>query len=255
MLAGGFHNYNTLPSDEQCNFGNSWATSDFDLSNVMSVYTTVSDNTLTIGVRTNGFFKVDDFQLTYLGEGPCETQVGVGQSGYATIVTQAPIDFDGSDDISAFKVKLQSSASDLTFEKIDGGIAAGMPILIFGTPGETYSLPVTTSSVESVTSGNILRVVNQPIKGGTNIYAFGEGGEGAGFYSVASTVELPHGDVYLQASAGGRSFLPIHPEYVNIEDVLNDENGSLIIYNLSGQRLQRPQRGVNIINGKKVIVR
>ena len=255
MVAGGFHNYNTLPSGEQCNFGNSWATSDFDLSNVMSVYTIVNDNTLTIGVRTNGFFKVDDFQLTYLGEGPCETQVGVGSSGYATIVTEAPIDFEGLDGVSAFKVMLQNSASDLTFEKIDGGIAAGIPILIFGTPGETYSLPVTTSAVESVASGNILRVVNRPINGGTNIYAFGEGVEGTGFYSVASSVELAHGDVYLQASAGGRSFLPIHPEYVNIEDILNDASDRLIIYNLSGQRLQRPQRGVNIINGRKVIVR
>jgi hypothetical protein len=65
-------------------------------------------------------------------------------------------------------------------------------------------------------SGNLLRVVNQPIKGGTNIYAFKESGEGVGFYSVASSVELPHGDVYLQASAGGRSFL--RHEHVGADD-------------------------------------
>jgi len=28
-----------------------------------------------------------------------------------------------------------------------------------------------------------------------------------------------------------------------------------VIYNLQGQRLQKPQRGINIINGKKVIIK
>ena len=31
--------------------------------------------------------------------------------------------------------------------------------------------------------------------------------------------------------------------------------GNAQIYNLAGQRLSKPQRGINIVNGKKVVVR
>jgi len=40
-----------------------------------------------------------------------------------------------------------------------------------------------------------------------------------------------------------------------IEDVLSEDDGDEVIYNVSGQRLNTPQRGVNIINGKKVFVK
>ena len=46
----------------------------------------------------------------------------------------------------------------------------------------------------------------------------------------------------------------------NSDDIGIINNGqwtmdNVVIYNLPGQRLSKPQRGVNIINGKKVIVR
>ena len=33
------------------------------------------------------------------------------------------------------------------------------------------------------------------------------------------------------------------------------QNESTIIYNLNGQRLSAPQKGINIINGKKVVIK
>lgn len=40
----------------------------------------------------------------------------------------------------------------------------------------------------------------------------------------------------------------------SINTVLANEDKE-VIYNLQGQRLQKPQRGINIINGKKVIIK
>ena len=40
-----------------------------------------------------------------------------------------------------------------------------------------------------------------------------------------------------------------------IVDVLEGDNAPAIIYNLSGQRLAKPQHGINIINGKKVMLK
>ena len=43
-------------------------------------------------------------------------------------------------------------------------------------------------------------------------------------------------------------------KYDGIRDVNLNANLNNEIYNLSGQRLSRPQRGINIIGGKKVLV-
>ena len=70
MLAGDASSYSELPPNENCSFEGSWAENDRDLSHIMTVYADVSDGSLTIGAKSNGFFKIDDFQLTYLGDKP-----------------------------------------------------------------------------------------------------------------------------------------------------------------------------------------
>ncbi|MBR6033112.1 MAG: dockerin type I repeat-containing protein [Bacteroidaceae bacterium] len=42
---------------------------------------------------------------------------------------------------------------------------------------------------------------------------------------------------------------------VGIADILEDSNTPAVIYNLSGQRLAKPQHGLNIVNGKKIIIK
>ena len=40
-----------------------------------------------------------------------------------------------------------------------------------------------------------------------------------------------------------------------IEAIFGGENNEVVIYDLSGKRLSRLQKGVNIVNGHKVIVK
>lgn len=47
----------------------------------------------------------------------------------------------------------------------------------------------------------------------------------------------------------------IYGEAGSINEIRFDENGSTVIYNLRGQRLSAPVKGINIINGKKVLVK
>jgi len=41
----------------------------------------------------------------------------------------------------------------------------------------------------------------------------------------------------------------------SVEDVLPDKSESQEIYNMIGQKLSEPAPGINIINGRKVIIR
>ena len=47
------------------------------------------------------------------------------------------------------------------------------------------------------------------------------------------------------------------PDAIDSPFVLQSQNESIndTVYNLSGQRLKKPQKGVNIIGGKKKLVR
>ncbi len=42
---------------------------------------------------------------------------------------------------------------------------------------------------------------------------------------------------------------------VGIADILEGSNTRVVIYNLAGQRLAKPQQGMNIVNGKKIIIK
>jgi hypothetical protein len=39
-----------------------------------------------------------------------------------------------------------------------------------------------------------------------------------------------------------------------IQDV-GTETGKTVIYNLAGQKMEKPQRGINLVNGRKVILK
>lgn len=36
---------------------------------------------------------------------------------------------------------------------------------------------------------------------------------------------------------------------------MEDERGDGVIYNIAGQRLNKPQRGINVVNGKKIVIK
>ena len=68
MLAGNEEDYTWLPDESQHYFLGAWSNADNDMQHQFVLTTTITDGTLYFGVRSNGFFKVDDFRLTYLGD-------------------------------------------------------------------------------------------------------------------------------------------------------------------------------------------
>jgi hypothetical protein len=54
-----------------------------------------------------------------------------------------------------------------------------------------------------------------------------------------------------------RSFVISFDDATGISDIIPEtkENRTHLIYNISGQRLNKPQKGLNIIGNKKVIIK
>lgn len=82
-----------------------------------------------------------------------------------------------------------------------------------------------------------------------------------GFYKTDGTVTCPQYKCYLtvpaETAAPKALFFPGgEGQQTGIENVFGgDENGTVTIYNLAGQRLNKLEKGINIVNGRKVLVK
>ena len=97
--------------------------------------------------------------------------------------------------------------------------------------------------------------------GGDGIYALAIKNEKVGFYPVAASVTIPAGKAYLEYTSTGsnpvKGFTFVFDEddatgISLMEDGRSQMEGGAI-YNIAGQRIQKIQKGINIVNGKKIL--
>ena len=173
--------------------------------------------------------------------------VTVGSAGYTTYVTPAAVSFPS--EVTAYIVTAATGSS-VTMEEVTS-VPAGTDVVVKGAAG-TYDLTEVDSADEP--TGNMLHVSNGDVTGDTGIYALANKNNVVGFYPVSASVTIPAGKAYLQISAGAKPFFGLEDddataiEMVN-ESSMNDEP----VYNIAGQRIQKMQKGINIVNGKKIL--
>ena len=183
--------------------------------------------------------------------------VTVGGAGYTTYVAANNVSFPVG---STAYIATATDASTVTLEEVLA-VPTGTAVVVKGAAG-TYNLDVEASGDCDDVSGNLLQASDGSVNGdGSTIFALGVGKTGAnkgkvGFYLVGSGVQVPAGKAYLVVGGGAKEFLTFDfdDEATSIEETLSDstlkdEN----IYNLAGQRIQKMQKGINIVNGKKVL--
>lgn len=247
MLAGGAIDYETLPDNEYYNYGNTWASTDGDMSHIMTAYTQVTDGKITIGARSNGFFKIDDFRLTYLGD---FSTVGTVIDSALTIAFNAPVDLTSASDVKAYKMNNDGSMTEVT-----GSVAAGQPVLLTGETG-TYDFHITTQASTADMTGNALRVANGHVKvDGSTMYVLANKEKGLGFYLSQQDTLIESGNVYLLADyAKGKDFIPITLITNHIATVESADNIEEQKYDLSGRKVTSSYRGIVVVDGKKFYV-
>ena len=140
-------------------------------------------------------------------------------------------------------------------------VPKGSPVILHSDAVQedgTYLISMTKDSTPYVYEGNdnLLRasVTGTPVDAYRLGYRAGDG-NGIAFYSWS--VDNPSaGIVYLELSDSNTAKIGLEMENsaTGISSVCNNDNEEVIIFNINGQRLNVPQKGLNIINGKKVIV-
>ena len=113
----------------------------------------------------------------------------------------------------------------------------------------TYAINGTTRA--SLGTENELVAATADVKADGTQYILSKEDEGVGFYkaTTGSTINAGKGYLVIEGSAGVKGFYE-DATGINAVEIAN-ENAP--VYNVAGQRLQKMQKGINIVGGKKVL--
>jgi hypothetical protein len=175
-----------------------------------------------------------------------------GGAYYATI--NLPVAVEIPSGLSAYSATALGDVMTLT-KVVEGGVlAANKPVILYSESSVT-SLTISNETGSSPAGTNELLGTTAALTVTANEnYVLGTGSAGVGFYKYNNTV-MPGFKAYLPASATA-SAKAYTFSFEDVEDAIRaieSENSGLEIYDISGRRVQKAQKGLYIVNGKKVM--
>lgn len=169
---------------------------------------------------------------------------------YATFC--APFSYTVGDGTTAYT--MEASGEWLVPTAVVGEVTAGTPVLLKGTSA-TATLTIGSSYAAAPVAGDLTGTYLAKTIEGASDYVLGIDGEGVvGFYHW-DTNNLAANRAYIPAAASVKGYAINWDDVDAIKSLVDVKPENRVIYNLAGQRVDKLQRGVNIVNGKKVIVK
>ena len=142
----------------------------------------------------------------------------------------------------------------LDLVELTGTIPANTPVVLYAESGysstEVFGYVDERAPIESLLTG-VYEATLAPV----GSYVLQNQGGKVGFYHVEGTQpEVGANRCYLTTSSGIKAFFFDEDDATAIKAIDNaQQTAEGAIYNLSGQRMSKMQKGINIINGKKVL--
>lgn len=216
----------------------------------LTIESTAAAFTLAVGSK---YAVINSITITAIAPYTPST-ISLNGSGYATFASTSAVDFTNAEanGYSAWAVTAVSG-TEITFSQITGAVKAGTGVLLKGAASDTVE-PVYVSSGEEVANNKLVGIITPTAIEVDQYYGL----SGQSFVKVkAGTVKA--GKALLPASVVNGTevktltFFFEEDDPTGVNDLNVDINLNSVIYNVSGQRLNKMQKGINIVNGKKVI--
>ena len=242
----------------------------FPESSTKGKYLVYSGNGTEANAYSQRYINVSDSKLSQ-GQGEwtieevTELPIAVNQVGdnyYATLYMPVPVSIANS---TAYTLALSDNKEYLIPTAVDGNVPAEQPVLLVGTSNEVTATVKSTagSKVETPLEGTLAA---KAVEAETDYFLgrYSESGEEedyeVGFFKWTGTT-LKGFRAYLPATevAASRGFAIkwSDDEVTGIRTIDNGKqsvkNGAF--YDLSGRRVENPQHGLYIVNGKKVVIK
>ena len=195
----------------------------------------------------------------------------VSEKSYATLYLDYDAQTDGNTKAYYITTTTESYATLTEVANEGRDIPAYTAVVLInenGTTNPTFSTGFSVSSGYAeaiIESSNLLKgtltSMSLDLSDATNYYSLGRKDGVIGFYKFdngTTTITLGANKAYLDTPTpinSVKGFTFSFDDANSIVSPLGETEEGASIYNLSGQRLSKPQKGINIINGKKVLIK
>ena len=202
--------------------------------------------------QTGDHLYVDDIELLYETEYD-EVPVVMTEAKYATFC--APYDVNVPYGMTAYTVG-GTKADNMTLDlnEVSGTIPANTPVVLSGNTAKSltaYGVAAPAAAEEGLLVG-----VYEDTKVPVGSYVLQNIDGVVGFYQVAEGQQptVKANRCYMTASASNvKAFFFNEDDATGINDLRDVNAHNNVIYNIAGQRVNKMQRGINIVNGKKIL--
>ncbi len=171
----------------------------------------------------------------------------VEEEGYATYIAKHNVSFpEGVEAYIGVINKEYFTTTQVT------AVPKGTPVILKNT-GTFTLLPASAEDLSDVKANDLVPAYEEVDADGTQYVLAKPEGQKVGFYQAESG-KIAAGKAYLQSNAAVKAFYFEGEEETAINSLtpaLSEGEGA--IYNMAGQKLSKLQKGINIVNGKKVM--
>ena len=219
---------------------------------------------ITFNATANKRFILGEVKITQPGT---TVDVTLNGSGFASYCSPFALDLTPTADYAAYAVKAVGGNT-VMFTKIAGKVAANTPFVLYNEENadETVGLPIVDDDDTGIAavSDNQLKGTISPtyVEAPAGYTCFGL--SGSKFVKMttgvvkANKAYLPVSNTVLEGAGSHEFSIIFDDEAAGIVAALKD-NGEITndrpIYNLAGQRVSKPTKGLYIVGGKKVVLR
>ena len=180
---------------------------------------------------------------------------------WTTLTSAYNLDFSSVEGLTAYTAKYNEVNDAVALTQVKK-VKAGTGLILKGEAGKTYTLPILASNepeLEGGTDNQLVSCVDALWSTGRDNDYFLHDGE---FVKSANNGWVLPGKSYLYLSngRGNKSESPLRVYVDNTATAINGITNNSVVkdeayYNLQGVKVQRPQHGVFIHNGKKVVLK
>ena len=179
---------------------------------------------------------------------------------YTAFSSSVALDFSASELTAQIVTDENGTSQVVTKVPANTGVIVGLAAAT--AEAKTVSVPVCAGETDDVTANKLVAVVEkttvQQTADGMMNYVFGKKNGKEAFYKVLSAgMEIPANNAYLSvpAAAGAKDMIEFGGDTNSINAVEAADLMKGDIFNLQGQKVNRAQKGVYIVNGKKIVVK
>lgn len=196
--------------------------------------------------------RVNALKVTYVPA----VDVTLASSGVSSFSSAQNLDFTNVEGVKAYVVSdITKTAAMLTQVT---QVPAGTGLILKGTGGETYAIPVAAEAPAAITTNKLFAAVEVTNVDASTTYVIN-----GGVFKIFTGTTIPAGKAYLNKSdvpEGSRLAMFFDGEEGEVSGISEAfaDNGSMgngKVYNLQGQRISQPRKGLNIIGGKKFFIK